>query len=253
MLAIERTNARLAKLAADGSVSVSELSRDFGVAEETIRRDLEKLACEGLVIKIHGGAVAAHGLNTDLPYNVRKSSNVEQKCRIAELIAGLIPDGSFLMLDSSSTAKFVTKYISERKNITIITNSVEILFELNTKGQGWNVLSTGGTLKQGALSLVGTSAQKMIESYHTDFAICSAKGVDLERGVTDSNDSDVLIKQAMFASAGKKILAVDSSKLNKISFVRVCDFEETDMLVTDKNPGETWLERLNEAGVRVLY
>ena len=179
MLAIERRNAILAKLNAEGKVIVADLSREFDVTEETIRRDLEKLDKEGIAKKTYGGAVINQSLNTDLPFNVRKRANVELKQNIAAKIAELIGDGDYIMLDSSSTAKFVTKYIKDRKNITLITNSVEIMFELADK-EDWNILSTGGTLKKGALSLVGSSAEKMIRGFHVDLAVCSSKGLDIK-------------------------------------------------------------------------
>lgn len=252
MLAIERRNAILAKLSAEGKVIVSELSLEFDVTEETIRRDLEKLDKEGLAKKTYGGAVVNQSLNTDLPYHVRKRSNVEQKEYIAEKIAGMINDGDYIMLDASSTAVYVTKYIKNLKNITLITNSVETLIELADKTD-WKVLSTGGALKKGSLSLVGASAERMIRSFHVDLAVCSCKGLDLGMGITDSNEKESEIKQAIFDSATRKVLAVDSSKFDKISFVRIGDISNVDVVVTDKEPSSRWIEHFNEKNVELLY
>ena len=252
MLAIERRNAILAKLNIDGKVIVSDLSREFDVTEETIRRDLEKLDNEGLAKKTYGGAVASQSLNTDLPFNVRKRANVELKQKIAEKIAEFIHDGDYIMLDASATAIYVAKAIKSLKNITLITNSVEILLEMADKDD-WKILSTGGALKKGALSLVGTSAERMIRGFHVDLAVCSCKGIDIGMGVTDSNEKDSEIKQAIFAAADKKILAVDSSKFDKISFVHVFDIGEADIIVTDSAPLERWSEHLKEKNVELVY
>lgn len=252
MLAIERRNAILAKLTAQGKVIVTDLSREFDVTEETIRRDLEKLDKEGLAKKTYGGAVINHNLNTDLPFNVRKRANVELKQKIAEKIAGMINDGDYIMLDASSTAIYVTKCILDRKNITLITNSVEIMLELADKSD-WNILSTGGSLKKGALSLVGASAERMIRGFHVDLAVCSSKGVDLNMGITDSNEKDSEIKRAIFAAADKKILAVDSTKFDKISFVHVCDMNDIDVVVTDSQPSERWVEHFKDKNVELIY
>ena len=252
MLAIERRNAILAKLNAEGKVIVADLSREFDVTEETIRRDLEKLDKEGIAKKTYGGAVINQSLNTDLPFNVRKRANVELKQNIAAKIAELIGDGDYIMLDSSSTAKFVTKYIKDRKNITLITNSVEIMFELADK-EDWNILSTGGTLKKGALSLVGSSAEKMIRGFHVDLAVCSSKGLDIKMGITDSNEKDSEIKRAIFAAAEKKVLAIDSTKFDKISFVRVLDVNEVDVVVTDQKPSERWVKHFKNNNVELIY
>lgn len=252
MLAIERRNAILSKLVLEGKVLVSDLSKEFGVTEETIRRDLEKLDNDGLVHKTYGGAVKADNINLDLPFQVRKQKNVEGKQHIAALIADMIDDGAYLMLDSSTTALCVIKHIMNRKDITIITNSIEILIELCNKSE-WNIISTGGTLKEGALSLVGYQAEKMVSGFHVDMAICSCKGIDASIGVTDSNERDSAIKNAMFGSAKKRILAVDSSKFDRASFVKVCDLSSIDTVVTDCEPDGVWLSRFSESGVDIIY
>ncbi len=252
MLAIERRNAILSKLVLEGKVLVSDLSREFGVTEETIRRDLEKLDNDGLAHKTYGGAVKADNINLDLPFQVRKQKNVEGKQHIAALISEMISDGSYLMLDSSTTALCVIKHIMSRKNITIITNSIEILIELCNKSD-WNIISTGGTLKDGALSLVGYQAEKMVSGFHVDMAICSCKGLDHTVGVTDSNERDSAMKNAMFSSAKKRILAVDSTKFDKASFVKVCNLSDIDTVVTDCEPDSSWLSSFSESGVNIVY
>lgn len=252
MLAIERRREILARLGANGKVLVAELAKDFDVTEETIRRDLEKLDKEGLASKTYGGAVSKHSSAIDLPYNVRESANVPQKQKIAQIIADLIEDGERVMVDSSSTALYVIKKIKEKKNLTIITNSVKVLLELADKPD-WTVLSTGGNLKKNALSLTGSSAEKMIHSYHVDTAICSCKGIDTELGITDSNENDSLIKQAMLHSAERRILALDAEKFDKKSFVKVCDFTDLDLIVTDSAPAERWIGFCEERSIGLIY
>ena len=252
MLAIERRREIIARLTSDGKVIVTELAKDFGVTEETIRRDLEKLDKEGLASKTYGGAISKNASALDLPYNVRESVNVDEKQRIADKIAALIEDGERISVDSSSTALYVIKRIKNKKNLTIITNSVKILIELADK-QDWTILSTGGILKRGAMSLTGSSAEKMIHSYHVDTAICSCKGLDMSLGITDSNESDSLIKQAMIASAERRILAVDGEKFDKKSFVKVCDASDVDVIVTDSEPSEKWLSFCRENDIDIVY
>ena len=252
MLAIERRNEIIARLTAQGKVIVSELAKDFEVTEETIRRDLEKLDNEGLASKTYGGAVAKHNSSVDLPYNVRESVNVDKKQYISELISNMIRDGERIMLDSSSTALYITKKIKNKKNLTIITNSVKILLELADKSD-WTVLSTGGALKQGGLSLMGSSAEKMIKSYYVDTAILSCKGLDTEFGATDSNESDSLLKQAMLHSAERKILALDTDKFDKKAFIQVCDAADVDIIVTNAQPPEKWVRFCEEKGIELIY
>lgn len=252
MLAIERRNAILAKLQEEKKVVVSDLSILFNVTEETIRRDLEKLENEGLAKKTYGGAVINESLNIDVPYIVRKKANVTAKQYIADIIVNMIHDGDHIILDGSSTALFVSKRIKEKKNITVITNSVEILLELSDR-KDWNILSTGGSLKEGGLSLVGYQAERMISSFHVDCAVFSSKGIDMVNGVTDSNERDAQIKKLILKAANKRILAVDSSKFDKTSFTKICELSDVDMIVTDTALSEEWQKVLDDAEVEVVF
>lgn len=251
MLAIERRNAIVTKVSAEGKVLVADLAKEFDVTEETIRRDLEKLDNDGLVRKTYGGAIKNESFNIDLPFHVRKQTNVESKQKIAALIGEIINDGDYIMLDASTTALCVIKNILNKRNITLITNSIEILLELCNKPE-WNVLSTGGMLKEGGLSLVGYQAEKMISGFHVDTAICSCKGLDETNGITDSNERDAEIKKAFFRSANKRVLAADSSKFDRSSFVKVCGFNDIDVVVTEKYPGDTWAERLRQNNIELI-
>lgn len=251
MLAIERRNAILTKLELLGRVVVSELGEEFGVTEETIRRDLEKLDAEGLAKKTYGGAVAVRKNTLDLPFNVRKGVNTAEKQYIADLVSSRISDGDTIIVDASSTAMFIVKMIKDRKNLTVITNSVEILIELSDI-EGWTVISSGGTLKEGSLSLVGSSAIKTISAFHADIAICSAKGVDISFGISEPNEQTAEIKRAMLEGAERRFLVVDGSKLDKRSLVRVCGLSAADVLFTDRRPSDEWCDALRENDVDVV-
>lgn len=187
MLAIERRNEILEKLQTDRRVVVSELSQIYEVSEETIRRDLDKLVNDGYAIKSYGGAVINENMNIDLPFNIRKNRNVIGKQRIAELVAKIVQDGDSIMLDASSTAVYIAKGLKDKKNLTLITNSMEIVIELLDMSD-WRVLSTGGVSREGSFALVGTQTNRMLQSYHADKAIISCKGLDMAAGLTDSDE-----------------------------------------------------------------
>lgn len=239
MLAIERRNQILAILQKESRVVVGDLSRLFHVTEETIRRDLEKLEKEGFAKKAYGGAIINESFNIDIPYNVRKKANVQNKQVIAELIGELVQDGDHVMLDASSTAVYIAKHLKNKKNLTVITNSIEILLELSDVA-GWKVLSTGGVMKEGSLSLVGYQAEKMISSFHVDKTIVSCKGIDADNGITDSNEMEAHIKKLMLDAANKRILAVDNSKFDKISFTKIDELNGVNIIVTDMEPDQRW-------------
>jgi DeoR/GlpR family transcriptional regulator of sugar metabolism len=252
MLAIERRNQILALLQKDSRVVVGDLAKVFRVTEETIRRDLEKLEKQGFAKKAYGGAIINESLHMDLPFTVRKKANVHNKQQIAELVSGLVQDGDHIMLDASSTAVFIAKHLKDKKNLTIITNSIEILIELSDVS-GWKVLSTGGVMKEGSLSLVGYQAEMMINSFHVDKTIISCKGIDLEKGITDSNEMEAHIKKLMLASANMKILAVDHTKFDRVSFARIDELAGINLIITDLEPDMRWKNVLEPIKIESYY
>ena len=252
MLAIERRNAILEKLQAERRVVVSELSQIYKVSEETIRRDLEKLENDGFAIKSYGGAVIYENANVDLPFNIRKKRNVISKQKIAEVISSRIKDGTSIMLDASSTAVYIAKALKERKNLTLITNSIEILIEMFDT-PNVNVLSTGCAMREGSFALVGPQTDKMLKSYHVDVAIVSAKGFDLETGMTDTEELHANNKKTMLHAGREKILAVDRSKYGKTAFTEIGTLEDISMVVTDAKPDEVWLQAFKEYGIECIY
>lgn len=220
---------------------VSELAAEYGVTEETIRRDLDKLEREGYATKTYGGAIWGNSTKSDLSYTVRNKTNTEAKKLIARTMSSLIHNGDHIMLDESSTSLFIARQLKEKKELTVITNSVEIVMELRDVN-GWNIMSTGGLLLPDSLELAGPQCHQMIRSYHVDKLILSCKGIDPKAGVTDSSDFHSSTKQAMMSSAGQSILALDHTKFDKISFVKIAALEDISAVVTDREPPKEWLE-----------
>ena len=252
MLPIERRNEILQKLMFDGRVVVSELAEKYGVTEETIRRDLEKLEEDGYAKKTYGGAVRNDSVTGELPYTVRKQTNVGGKKYIAEIIGSLIQDGDSLLLDGSTTALFTVKSIFTKENLTIITNSVEMLLDL-PQAHNWNIISTGGFYRSESMAFYGNAAEEKIRNYHVDYAILSCKGIDTEKGITDTREQFAELKKAFFGSARKVILAVDHTKFDKISFVYFGDFDDIDVVVTDVEPDERWKHLFAEKNIELYY
>lgn len=252
MLAIERRKEILMKLQAERRVVVSELSQLYEVSEETIRRDLEKLVQDGVAIKSYGGAVINENSNLDIPFNIRKNRNVVGKQRIAAQIAELVKDGESIMLDASSTAVYIAKALKDKKNLTVITNSIEIIIELLDMSE-WNVFSTGGLTREGSFALVGPQTDKMLKSFHVDKAIISCKGIGIDKSFTDSDELHANNKLTMLESASMKILAADSSKFDKTAFTAIGTLDDITTIVTDEKPETKWLRLFEENGVKCIY
>ena len=252
MLPIERRNELLPKLLLVGRVVVAELAEKYEVTEETIRRDLEKLEADGYAKKTYGGAVRNDNTASEIPYTLRKQTNVTGKKYIAEIIGSLIEDGDSLLLDSSTTAIFAVKSIFSKRNLTIITNSVEILLDLPS-GNDWNVISTGGQYRSEAMAFYGSAAEEIVSKYHADYAILSCKGLDMEKGITDTREPFAQLKKTFLSSAKTVILAVDNTKFDKISFVKLGTLDGVDVVVTDVEPDEKWKKFFENKGIKLYY
>jgi len=252
MLAIERRRKIISLLEERNSVLVPELSKIFTVTEETVRRDLEKLEIEGFLKRTYGGAVINDSVNTELPIKIREATNIEGKQAIGNKVAEYIKDGDIIILDSSTTALQVAGHIKDKKKITVITNSVKVVTEL-ANAKGCKVISTGGNLRENAMSFVGHLAENSIKNFNVDIAIICCKGIDLEKEITESNDMEAEVKKAMIKAADKTFLVVDYTKFNKVSFIKMMNLENIDCLFTDRKLSEDWEKLLANKNIELIY
>lgn len=252
MLAIERRRKIISLLEERNSVLVPELSKIFTVTEETVRRDLEKLEIDGFLKRTYGGAVINDSINAELPIKIREATNIEGKQAIGIKVAEYIKDGDIIILDSSTTALQVAGRIKDKKKITVITNSVKVVTEL-ANAKACKVISTGGNLRENAMSFVGHLAENSIRNFNVDIAIICCKGIDLEKEITESNDMEAEVKKAMIKSADKTFLVVDYTKFNKVSFIKMMKLENIDCLFTDRKLSEEWEKVLANKNIELVY
>lgn len=251
ILGLERRQKIMEYLKQDSKVYVNELSKLFKVTEETIRRDLEKLESEGLLYRSHGGAVLKEPTSEDLSFSKRSAENYPFKQTIAEKAKLLINDGDTIMADSSTTALALIHLLANKKNITIITNSIKLLNDF--ADTNFKMISSGGDLRAHSFALVGTSACKALSRYYVDFAIISCKGIDREKGIMESNEAESNIKQQMIQQAKSTLLLVDHSKFDKIAFTKTLDFTDVDYIVTDQKPDIEWINFFKKHNIKLIY
>ncbi len=252
MLALERQKHITEMIEKEKSVKVIELSKIFDVTEETIRRDLEKIEKQGILKRTYGGAILiSHEVKDteDTPFSLRIKENITSKQKIALGVSGMLGEGEVIMLDSSTTCLEVVKNIEKSKRLTIITNSISILTELSAHDE-INVVSTGGTLRKRSLSLIGPTAKDNIKNYYADKAVISCKGVDIQKGVMDTNELEVEMKKAMIGCSKEIILAVDSTKMQKISMYKLVGLSEVDYIVTDQELTSEWKKFCEDNNIR---
>lgn len=233
-------------------VTVSDLSRICRVTEETIRRDLDKLETEGILTRIHGGAIWNEGAQKEgIHFYRRLSRHLREKQEIARKTAKLLEGKSTIIADSSTTVVEALKIIPESQEITIVTNSTEVFREFQQSP--FNIISTGGEFNKKALSLQGQLAKTNVEKYNVDLALISCKGLSIEKGVLDSNESEAEIKKAMLAQAEEVALLADYSKFGQSAFVNLIDLKRVNYLVTDRKPDDEWVDYCNEYGIELIY
>lgn len=251
MLGIERRQKIMDILQKNKKVYVAKLAQEFGITEETVRRDLEKLENQNLLQRSYGGAVLIEKTNEDLSFDQRSITHVAEKRKITEKAQQLIEKGDTIFMDSSSTALMLRPYLENKENITIITNSIRLLYDaaLNTN---LHIISTGGKLKENSFALIGPTALDTIDKFTVDVAIISCKALNKEHGFMESTEEEAMIKKNMLKHAKKIILLADHHKFDKIAFTRIGYLEEINTLITDQRPNQEWCNLLQEKNIQLI-
>lgn len=233
-------------------VSVTELSNQCSVTEETIRRDLDKLEAEGVVTRIHGGAI----WNTDVQkegihFYKRMTKFLKEKQNIARKTASLLEGKSTIIADSSTTVMEALKLMQDNPDVTVVTNSTEVFREFQQSPI--HIISVGGEFNKKSLSLQGQLAKSNITKYNVSVALISCKSLDIEKGVQDSNEGEAEIKKMMLEQADEVALLADHSKFDQTAFVCLIDLNSVNYIITDKEPSETWIRYCKENGIQLIY
>jgi len=214
MLANQRREKILELITEDGTARVTELSKIFKVSEVTIRQDLDKLEQDGLISREYGGAYLKSLSHQVQSFSFQHRENMDKKARIGQKAAEYIHDGDTIIIDSGSTTTEIAKNILDRKNLTIVTNAINIPFIIG--GQpGITVLLTSGEFKAPTLSLTGQKAAEFFENVNVDKLFLATAGVTLRAGLTYPSLSDLPVKKAMIEAASTVYLVADSTKLGK--------------------------------------
>ncbi|WP_339290450.1 DeoR/GlpR family DNA-binding transcription regulator [Paenibacillus sp. FSL E2-0201] len=232
-----------------GSIRVSELSTLCQVTEETIRRDLDRLEKAGRLLRSHGGAVSLRDRQPETPYAEREIMNAAEKQRIAREAVLMIKPGDRILLDASTTAWYMASHLPDMP-LTVLTNSIRVAAELSGK-ERIDVISTGGQLSRRSMSFVGHLAERSLELYHVDKMFFSCKGFHLERGASESNELQAMVKRKMIAIAEQVILLCDSSKFGIQAFTHVATTSELDVVITDYSPETEQVKQLQELNIAI--
>jgi DeoR/GlpR family transcriptional regulator of sugar metabolism len=249
MLAVERHRHILQLVAEQGSVRTAEIANALRVAEETIRRDFEKLEAEGRLVRTYGGALRGEASRRDLPFTSREQMNTAEKRLIARKALEYVAEGDTIFLDASSTVLEMARLLPDRP-LVVLTGALQVALELASR-PAIQVVMLGGSLTAQSLSCVGPLADYALESYNVQKAFLSCRGVDVDRGYSESNDEQARLKRKTIALSERTYMLADHTKLPLKSLFFFAKPAEIDVLITDRPPDAALAAGLARAGAEV--
>ena len=240
----------LAMLRQSGRVGVEELATHFGVTLQTIRRDLNELSEANALVRVHGGAMIASGV-ANLAYEARQLVAHQSKRRIGEAAARLVPDNASLLINIGTTTEEVAKALGAHSGLLVITNNLHVASELY-RNAAMQVIVTGGSIRQGDGGIVGAVTVAQIEKFRVDLAIIGTSAIDADGTLLDFDVHEVEISRAIIEHARRVVLVADSSKFSRSAPVRIANFSEVDIFVTDRLPSEEIADLCRRHNVEVI-
>lgn len=247
----ERQKQILSLLARQGRLSVTEIVEQFSISEATARRDLESLASQGKVQRVHGGVIAVEQAPPELPILQREGEQAVEKSMIGQAAAELVNDGETVFLGSGTTVLETAKNLRERKNLTVITNSLPVLNALAGIKE-ITVVSLGGQLRESELSFIGHITEQALAEVRVDKVVMGARGLSLEHGLTNDYLQETLTDRAILKIGHEVILVADHSKVNRVSTALLAPLSSMNTFVTDSKADKKFIQALKKQNIKVV-
>jgi DeoR family fructose operon transcriptional repressor len=238
----ERLDAIIHFLRRQTSATLGEIAERFGVSEMTVRRDVEKLAKTGDVIRIPGGARLARSVTFEKSFTERLAKMAEVKEQIGRTAASLVKDGSAIVLDSGTTTLYIARHLRHRKNVIVITFSIAAMEEL-AGADSVRVELTGGVYRHSSHDLVGSGVSEGLARVYGQQVFIGAAALSLTHGVMVF---DAEMPKALLKAAAKRILVIDSSKIGMEALYNYATLDDFDQIVTDRGIRPEHLEVLQQ-------
>ncbi|PHM36788.1 DeoR/GlpR family DNA-binding transcription regulator [Xenorhabdus innexi] len=215
------------------TVLISQLVELLNVSHMTVRRDIRILEEEGKVVSVTGGIQLNDAIRQELPWSEKALINHRSKRILGKYAASLVKDGQVVYLDAGTTTFEIAQKLSERFNLTIVTNDFSITQYLMDKPQ-LNLFHTGGLVDKRNYSCVGNSAAMVLRNLNIDIAFISTSSWDLEHGISTPHEEKVFVKQTLLEISRRNILISDSSKYGKYGMFRVCSLSNLNDIICDE-------------------
>ena len=233
--ALSRRHAEIVEMLRDyGRVTVDGLAEQFDVSPQTIRRDLNELSEARLVVRVHGGAIVASGVQ-NLAYDARKLVAQVDKRLIGAAAARLIADNSSLFINIGTTTEEVARALSGHSGLLVITNNLNVADELY-RNPGIEVVAAGGNVRPSDGGTVGAATLALIGQFRVDTAVIGISAIDPDGTLLDFDVGEVQVARAIIDNARRVILVTDSSKFSRSAPAVIGTLADVDILVTDRLP-----------------
>lgn len=232
-------------------VSVTNICERFQVSEATARRDLEVLAEQGKIQRVHGGAISVRQAPPELPVYQRMNEFTEGKQRIGQKAAELIQDGETVFLGSGTTVLEVARCLSGRKNLTVITNSLLVLNQLIDQ-PAITVIALGGQFRRSELSMIGHITEQALAELRADKVIIGIRAISAEEGLTNQYLPETMTDRRILQMARQVIIVADHTKCGRVSTAFVAPLSAVHTLVTDSETQADFVEALIRQEIRVI-
>lgn len=249
MLKRERQTYILQQVNLHNKVLSSSLSADIKVSEDTVRRDLQELADEGKLIKVHGGALSNSFSQVHIPNDGVYSQS--QKRKIAQKAIGLIDNGMFVLTGGGTTIVEMARMLPPQLKATFISGSIAAILEYMDH-PNIEVILIGDRISKSSKITVGPEAIAKIRQLNADICFLGTNSIDIANGVTDNDWEVVQLKKAMIESSRKVVCLSIAEKINTFQPIQICDLSKIDILVTELSPSDPLLKPYADAGIELL-
>ncbi len=234
-----------------GNVQVADLVERFDVSSVTIRNDLSQIESQGLATRNHGGASLLRAPPQEQDIHEKDALNLPLKESIGAYAARLVKPGDNIIVDSGSTTMTLARHLRGHRDVTVMTNGLNIAWEL-ANAPGVELLLTGGLLRKQSLSLHGSQAEASLNTYSFDTVFLGVDGLDLQFGLTTHNEAEASLNHHMVERARRIVVLTDSSKFGRVSLHRIARLDQVHAIITDANISSEYREGLQRLDIEVI-
>ncbi|CAG9181604.1 DeoR/GlpR family DNA-binding transcription regulator [Cupriavidus respiraculi] len=246
-----RQTALLEEVRNQGFASIEELARKFGVTLQTVRRDVNLLAENGMLARFHGGVRMDHSTTENIAYRQRQSLNAEGKARIARAVAGAVPEGCSLILNIGTTVEEIARALIHHRGLRVITNNLHVA-NILADNPDCEVIVAGGVLRSRDRGIVGEATVEFIRQFKVDIGLIGISGIEADGSLRDYDFREVKVARTIIEHSREVWLAADATKFNRQAMVELGHLSDVDRLFTDQPLMAPFERILEESEVRCV-